>query len=410
VLPQPDGRIVVVGLEQRMFLSRVDQTPHTVVARYEADGQLDVTFGTNGMVVTTLDGFSANRASAAVLQPDGKVVVAGNATRREQGFIPIGDPPKLLLMRFNTDGVLDRTFGGGDGVVLNSSAAVGDIVQGPNGSIVVAGQRSSAGAQGRFAVFRFKQTGSLDRSFAGGGTASVRVLPKSESANENGFASDVAVQPDGHVLSSGRASATQAVVVRLLPNGRPDPDFGNAGVVLTEAPNGAAFSDVLAPADGTILTATPDAAALRFTRYMGFTVKPFATLARGTLRITGTDADDDTQVTAGSSASELVVAQNGLEQTFAATDVKRIEIDLRAGDDTFAVATDVTIPADVRGGDGNDTISGGAGRDRMSGDRGDDTLFARDGQTDVLTGGAGIDTAQLDDELDRRSLIETLLA
>jgi uncharacterized delta-60 repeat protein len=412
VLPQSDGRIVVVGYEQRMFLSRVEQTPNTVLVRYEADGRLDATFGTNGIVVTTLAGYDVNRAAAAALQPDGKIVVAGRAIRREAGFDPLGaSASNTLLLRFNVDGTPDSSFGGGDGIVLTqASAGARDLALDAGGDIVVCGRQSLPNVEGRFAVVRFKSNGAPDRSFGRGGASLVRLLPRTESDRESGYAEHVAIQPDGHIVASGGASFTQTALVRLQPNGRIDADFGTAGVLLAEYPGGAASTAVLANEDGTILSATPDVD-LRLTRFKGATVEPFATVTRGTLRITGTDGDDDMRLTIrpGNAASELVVSQNGFQQTFGAADVGRIVIDARGGDDVVVVEHVVTPPCDIRGGNGDDTITGGSGRDRLSGGTGNDTFSSRDGNSDLLSGGPGNDVGQLDEQLDRRTGLESLL-
>jgi uncharacterized delta-60 repeat protein len=83
------------------------------LVRYGRDGGLDPDFGSAGKVVTNLAG--ASSASAAALQPDGRIVVAGTA-----GPSPLDDPAlvpyRFLLARYLPDGTLDVTFGA-DGMV-----------------------------------------------------------------------------------------------------------------------------------------------------------------------------------------------------------------------------------------------------------------------------------------------------
>jgi Ca2+-binding RTX toxin-like protein len=62
----------------------------------------------------------------------------------------------------------------------------------------------------------------------------------------------------------------------------------------------------------------------------------------------------------------------------------------------------------VLGGTGADTITGGPGRDTLKGEAGNDTFYARDGNRDTVSGGAGIDRARVDKNLDKRSSIKTL--
>ena len=96
VLIQPDGRLVVVGTA---FMFNADFG----VARYNPDGTLDLSFGNNGTSTTNL--LINDFAGAGILQPDGKIVVAGGSGRN------------FGLVRYNTNGSLDLDFGNG-GIVL----------------------------------------------------------------------------------------------------------------------------------------------------------------------------------------------------------------------------------------------------------------------------------------------------
>lgn len=69
---QPDGRIVVAGQ------SGVYPLFHSALARYDSAGGLDATFGTGGKVIAALDS-GGDGLSAVALQPDGKIVAAGVA-------------------------------------------------------------------------------------------------------------------------------------------------------------------------------------------------------------------------------------------------------------------------------------------------------------------------------------------
>ncbi|MGH9041842.1 MAG: calcium-binding protein, partial [Acidimicrobiia bacterium] len=127
---QPDNKIVVVGDSDRDFL----------VARYSPDGVLDDTFGGGDGIVTAgvmVGGF--DRAHAVALQPDGRIVVVGYSD------VAAGDIRDVSLMRFNPDGALDPTFGGGDGkatVNLHDTGAerLNDLAIQPDGKIVAAGE------------------------------------------------------------------------------------------------------------------------------------------------------------------------------------------------------------------------------------------------------------------------------
>src|SRR6185295_13416319 len=121
---QADGKIVMVGGKFIDF----------VLARFNADGTLDTSFGDEGKLATDLaGGFAQERARAVAIQADGKIVVAGEAT------VPSGDLA-VALVRYNPDGTLDTTFGSGGKVF--GPAVIGrafDVAVLADGRIVVAG-------------------------------------------------------------------------------------------------------------------------------------------------------------------------------------------------------------------------------------------------------------------------------
>jgi uncharacterized delta-60 repeat protein len=100
VVQQADGKLVIGG-HSASPNSRLDFS----AVRLNTDGSLDTTFGTGGKVLHDL-GSSQNRAYALLLQPDGKLVLAGEVGRPASGVFDVG------LIRLNTDGSLDTSFGG----------------------------------------------------------------------------------------------------------------------------------------------------------------------------------------------------------------------------------------------------------------------------------------------------------
>jgi uncharacterized delta-60 repeat protein len=148
ILLQTDGKIIVVATN--------------VLARYLTDGTLDVTFGTGGMVSV------GHEQYAGALQADGKIVVAGqtwNATTQQYEF---------AVGRYLPNGTFDPTFAGGGSVSTNVSdgQAHAVIVQ-PDGKIIAAGN-SYTGGTGHvdFTLVRYLPDGSLDPSFGGDGRVS----------------------------------------------------------------------------------------------------------------------------------------------------------------------------------------------------------------------------------------------
>ena len=127
--------------------------------RYNSDGSLDTSFGGgDGKVITPIGG-GDEPGNSVTLQPDGKIVVAGYSFN--------GTNNDFALVRYNADGTLDTTFGGGDGNVVTPIGTNQDVgysvtVQ-PDGKIVVAGY-SRTGANEDFALMRYN-SGRLTRSF-----------------------------------------------------------------------------------------------------------------------------------------------------------------------------------------------------------------------------------------------------
>jgi uncharacterized delta-60 repeat protein len=164
-------------------------------------GHLDRTFGANGIFTLSL---ANSQANAVALQSDGKIVVAGQ----------LGN--KSGLIRLNTTGSLDNTFGSGGVVVVNhfggdiNQVIVGMAIQ-SDGKIVAAATGVPQGGQ----VARFNTNGTLDTTFGSNGIATLSLN-----------AALLVLQTDGKIIVTGGG----AVMARLNTNGQPDTTFGTGGV------------------------------------------------------------------------------------------------------------------------------------------------------------------------------------
>jgi len=162
---QTDGRIIVAG-------SAFDAGKFNfAVARYNADGTLDTTFG-HGGIVTTAVGAGIDEATSVALQRDGKIIVAGGARTGVSGR-------EFAVVRYNIDGSLDTSFDG-DGratTVVGATSTykgMGDYVTSlgvqRDGKIVAVGlAHDQAGRPNVLAVARYNEDGSPDTSFNGDG-------------------------------------------------------------------------------------------------------------------------------------------------------------------------------------------------------------------------------------------------
>ena len=212
-----------------------------------APGDLDPSFRNDGTLVTNITPWNEDVGDMAI-QHNGRIVVVGRASTR-QGY------GRFAVVRYRTDGALDRRFGG-DGIVTTDltareDAATGVAIQ-PDGKIVVVGTATGAHGWARFAVVRYERNGALDGTFGDDGSVTVRVA-----AGGDDDASDVAIGPDGRIVVVGTASALHAIALaRIDASGGLDPTFDGDGKVTWAPGDGfASGSAVALQPDGRIVVA-----------------------------------------------------------------------------------------------------------------------------------------------------------
>ncbi len=161
---QADGKLVVVGY------GNTGASTDFELVRYQRDGAIDTTFGTNGVVTTDVS-TGSDVANAVAIQADGKIVVAGSADVSPKG-------KSFAVVRYNADGSLDGTFGNGGKVITSfgsqSDEAFAVVVQ-ADGKIVLGGHYRSATLGLDFALARYEANGTLDSSFGVNGLATTPV-------------------------------------------------------------------------------------------------------------------------------------------------------------------------------------------------------------------------------------------
>jgi uncharacterized delta-60 repeat protein len=266
---QSDGKIVTAGsvIHNNFVLA-------FVTARFNADGTLDQTFGTNGSVQTTF-GDAAAEGNDVVLQADGKIIVVG--------FTGAGSYSSLnnfALVRFNPDGSLDQSFGAGGKVKSASGVAASAMLQ-ADGKILVGGTYDTGSSNGfmlgtfgnagvtktaigsgeafsfgigllsdgrivlggysattldhDFTVACYNANGTLDQTFGTGGIATTDF-----SGGTDDIAYALAVQRDNKIVLGGRSGdypSFNFAVARYTSTGQVDQTFGTGGKVLTAVSN-----------------------------------------------------------------------------------------------------------------------------------------------------------------------------
>jgi len=243
---QADGKLIIVGSGLA-----AGEPFNAAVLRLNVDGTLDPTFGSNGVAVIDIspgydDGY------AMLLQPDGKIVVAGSAEPNETDF-------DFAIARLDADGSIDETFGNGGSTVLDLGGS-DDIATGvalvEDGRVVVAGY-SNANTDYDFAFARFNSDGTLDSTFGANGSVFV------DANSENNLAFALTRQADGKLVACGSVLPSpdeflvgEMMAVRVNANGTVDTLFGVSGVAIVDTGTTIGYSaSCKALPDGTIVLA-----------------------------------------------------------------------------------------------------------------------------------------------------------
>jgi uncharacterized delta-60 repeat protein len=286
---QPDGRIVVVADVAAHAAKGIPS--HGVVARFNANGTLDTSFGSGGVVaLTPLDGSVADKPNVLLFQPNGQILVADVSGTAE------------VVLRLNADGTPDTSFGkrgtatvsrtGGapralalqsDGKIVAIATTAHRLL--PNGThdktfapgVVIASSalQAQTGTEPPLAVQADDSylvsgtTGSIDQFFSLQRFKLTNKVAKSLQSVEIGFdgtqttnpSQDYAniVQPNGSIVVAGRylAGSDECFGLgRLLRNGALDTSFGSNGTVTTVFPgNNALATALVLQSDGNIVVA-----------------------------------------------------------------------------------------------------------------------------------------------------------
>jgi uncharacterized delta-60 repeat protein len=205
VAVQADGKILVVGTASTLAVGSDD----FALVRYNSDGTVDTTFGSAGRVLTDFFA-STDQARRVRIQADGKIIVIGSATRV---IPPSTATVDFAIARYNADGSPDTTFSS-DGKTVDSpgssySVAKGAIIQN-DGKIVVAGSTaSSGGAEPDLGFVRYigeggiQLAGDRDNTFGPNGVGVVQV-----SLGGSDEVVDVVTLDDGTILGAVQTSVS----------------------------------------------------------------------------------------------------------------------------------------------------------------------------------------------------------
>lgn len=215
VLVQPDGKTLLVGAYNGQ--STIE------IVRLNVNGTVDATFGVNGYFRQSVASGSSYLSNAA-LAIDGKILVLS--------YVYSQTTSSALLMRINTNGTVDNTFGSGGYLSLGSGqlSSLASIVVQPDGKIVLGGARNVGGPVNFYMIFRISANGSLDNSFGTNGKIE-NAFPQFSSAATS--ATCINLQRDGKIILatyiSGSGGPTGMAVLRFKVNGIVDSTFAQNG-------------------------------------------------------------------------------------------------------------------------------------------------------------------------------------
>ncbi|HEX2617216.1 MAG TPA: T9SS type A sorting domain-containing protein, partial [Flavobacteriales bacterium] len=221
VAVQPDQKIIVAGVS----LDALSVFQGAVI-RLNADGTLDTSFGTGGLITLPIGGASAE-VNDITVQADGKILVVG------RGLHPGND---VAVLRFHPDGTLDTDWGG-TGMVFTDAGGNDNafaIEVGLDGSVFVSGG-GGAIATIDVILIRYDEHGVPDPAFGEEGV----VLTDLGGTPDVGYA--LVLRPDGRIIVGGMTNTPtglDVLVLQYLPDGTLDGSFGTGGVVITPATSG----------------------------------------------------------------------------------------------------------------------------------------------------------------------------
>ncbi|MFN0216146.1 MAG: T9SS type A sorting domain-containing protein [Saprospiraceae bacterium] len=238
-----DGRILVAGnvfhgSASNMFITRLTN-----------DGNLDISFGVNGLNQVSITNGLWNYCQAMEVQPDGKILLAGEA----KTFAGLN----FALIRLDPNGIYDLTFSG-DGKNMHNISTTDDGAQAmlllPDGKILLGGYANTADNKTEIALTRFNADGSLDNSYGDAG----KVL--TQMGLDHCAVADLNLTGMGNIIVAGTAkrypSYFDFYLAKYKSDGTLDDNFGEQGITFTDYDGHYdGISDAQILADGNILVA-----------------------------------------------------------------------------------------------------------------------------------------------------------
>jgi uncharacterized delta-60 repeat protein len=223
----PDGKILAGGFDWSYM-------QFFAIVRFKPNGIVDSSFGVNGVARTNF-GANSNIVESLALQADEKIIAGGQQLKNVYNF-----DREMILARFESNGVLDTTFGNRGQVITDlniSDDECKSIAIQPDGKILAGGwgqQDLSSNRKNDFVVIRYNSNGNLDSTFDSDGIAQIDFWNGIQAGDD--LLEELALLPDGKILvSGGERDGGVFKLARLNVTGNLDSSFGiNGEAVFTD--------------------------------------------------------------------------------------------------------------------------------------------------------------------------------
>ncbi len=235
----PDGKIVGTG----QVNGGIQDRARCALVRLQRDGSFDTSLGNGGIIKTQSSQIvppGKSISETAARQPDGKFVVAGQATNVNGDLI-------WAIARFLADGKPDLPFGRGGSVQIDAKhpAATPDphtratsVSIDSSGRIVVAGSARGSKNERCIVAARLLADGKLDQTFGAAGLSRIQTGSPQEATSRIEWPEGMGIQSDGTIIIVGttrRAEQANWIIASLQPDGKQNQAFGQNGITIVDA-------------------------------------------------------------------------------------------------------------------------------------------------------------------------------
>lgn len=235
---------IALQANEKIILAGSARTDTTIIGnfalvRYNIDGSLDSTFGNAGKIATSLG--NNVELFSMVVQADDKIVICGLSNNYND----------FVLIRYNSEGSMDSTFGNA-GVVLTpmQSCEYPSIAIRSDGKIFLSGTTYYM-HKNTFVLIRYNTDGSIDSSFGDSGKVLTNV------GMDNDYSSKIVLQSDNKIIVTGyfvAQAVTNIAIIRYIESGTLDNSFGINGIVTTGSGTNSIYDfDAIIKNDGKIV-------------------------------------------------------------------------------------------------------------------------------------------------------------